>query len=175
METSDLRRERKDSGELGNLPIFFHVMDDSVDAAILAEVSRDPRATLAQLSDRVGLGVSAVQARLRRLESSGVIVGYRAILDPEAVGKSLSAFIEITPLDPSQPDNAPELLEHLAEIEACHSIAGDASYMLFVRVATPRHLEGLIRDIRLAASVRTRTTVVLQTFYENRPMSLGEP
>jgi len=147
-------------------------MDDPVDTAILAEVSRDPRATLSQISDRVGLGVSAVQARLRRLESSGVIVGYRVVLDPEAVGKSLSAFIEITPLDPSQPDNAPELLEHLPAIEACHSIAGDAAYILFVRVATPRDLEALIRDIRAAAAVSTRTTVVLQTFYENRPIAL---
>ena len=131
----------------------------------------DARATLAQISQAVGLSVSAVQTRLRRLETRGVILGYRALLDPEAVGKSLSAFIEITPLDPSQPDNAPELLEHLAEIEACHSIAGDASYILFVRVATPRDLEALIRDIRLAASVSTRTTVVLQTFYENRPIA----
>jgi len=147
-------------------------MDDPVDTAILAEVSRDPRATLSQISDRVGLGVSAVQARLRRLESSGVIVGYRVVLDPEAVGKSLSAFIEITPLDPSQPDNAPELLEHLPAIEACHSIAGDAAYILFVRVATPRDLEALIRDIRAAAAVSTRTTVVLQTFYENRQIAL---
>ena len=147
-------------------------MDDPVDLAILTEVSRDPRATLAQLSESVGLGVSAVQARLRRLESTGVIAGYRAILDPDAVGRSLSAFIEITPLDPSQPDNAPELLEHLAAIEACHSIAGDASYILFVRVATPRDLEALIRDIRLAASVSTRTTGGLQTFYENRPIAL---
>ena len=148
-------------------------MDDPVDLAIVGEVSRDPRATLAQLSERVGLGVSAVQARLRRLESTGVITGYRAIIDPQAVGKTLSAFIEITPLDPSQPDNAPELLEHLGAIEACHSIAGDASYILFVRVATPRDLEALIRDIRLAASVTTRTTVVLQTFYENRPIALN--
>ena len=147
-------------------------MDDPVDLSILAEVSRDPRATLAQLSERVGLGVSAVQARLRRLESTGVIAGYRVTLDPEAVGRSLSAFIEITPLDPSQPDNAPELLEHLTAIEACHSIAGDAAYILFVRVGTPRDLESLIRDIRLAASVTTRTTVVLQTFYENRPIAL---
>lgn len=145
-------------------------MNDPVDVSIVSAVAQDPRATLAQLSEAVGLSVSAVQARLRRLESSGVIAGYRAMLDPEAVGKPLSAFIEITPLDPAQPDNAPELLEHLSEIEACHSIAGDASYMLFVRVATPRHLESLIRDIRLAASVSTRTTVVLQTFYENRPI-----
>lgn len=147
-------------------------MDDAVDQAITQELARDGRATLAQLSEVAGLSISATQARVRRLESKGVIVGYRAVLDAEAIGKPLSAFIEITPLDPSQPDNAPELLEHLDEIEACHSIAGDASYILFVRVATPRRLESLIRDIRLAASVNTRTTVVLQTFYENRPVSL---
>lgn len=145
-------------------------VDDPVDAGIIREVSRDGRATLGDISRTVGLSVSAVQARLRRLEARGVIVGYRAVLDAEAVGRPLAAFIEITPLDPAQPDNAPELLEHLTAIEACHSIAGDASYMLFVRVATPRDLEALIRDIRLAASVRTRTTVVLQTFYENRPI-----
>ena len=143
---------------------------NDVDAGIIRALARDGRATLAQLSGDVGLSVSAVQARLKRLESEGAITGYRATIDPEIVGKPLSAFIEITPLDPGQPDNAPELLEHLTEIEACHSIAGDASYILFVRVATPRHLESLIRDIRQAASVNTRTTVVLQTFYENRPL-----
>ena len=145
-------------------------MDDSVDRSILAAISRDGRATLSQLSDAVGLSVSAVQSRLRRLETRGVISGYRAILDPEQVGTPLSAFIEITPLDPAQPDNAPELLEHLDAIEACHSIAGDASYMLFVRVASPRALEELVRDVRLAANVSTRTTVVLQTYYEHRPI-----
>jgi len=150
-------------------------LDDPVDARIVREISRDARATLAELSKAVGLSVSAVQARLRRLESRGIIVGYRAVLDAEAIGRPLSAFIEITPLDPAQPDNAPELLEHLTAIEACHSVAGDASYMLFVRVATPRDLESLIRDIRLAASVNTRTTIVLQTFYEHRPIAPVAP
>ena len=140
-------------------------MDDPVDDAIVSELARDGRATLA---------ISATQARVRRLETQGVIVGYRAVLDAEAIGRPLSAFIEITPLDPGQPDNAPELLEHLTAIEACHSIAGDASYMLFVRVATPRDLEALIRDIRQAASVNTRTTVVLQTFYEHRPIAAAD-
>lgn len=138
-------------------------------------ISRDGRATLATLSEAVGLSVSAVQSRLRRLETRGVITGYRAVLDPERVGMPLSAFIEITPLDAAQPDNAPELLEHLTSIEACHSIAGDASYMLFVRVASPSALEQLVRDIRLAANVSTRTTVVLQTYYEHRPIVPGEP
>ena len=145
-------------------------LDDDIGAGIVREVSRNARATLAELSAAVGLSVSAVQTRLRRLEARGVITGYRALLDAEAVGKPLAAFVEITPLDPAQPDNAPELLEHLSEIEAYHSIAGDASYILLVRVATPRHLESLIRDIRAAASVNTRTTIVLQTFYENRPI-----
>ncbi|HWV48526.1 MAG TPA: Lrp/AsnC family transcriptional regulator [Microbacterium sp.] len=149
-------------------------MEDAVDRAIIAEVSRDARATLAQLSEAVGLGTSAVQSRLKRLESRGIITGYRALVDAEQVGKPLSAFIEITPLDPAQPDNAPELLEHLTAIEACHSIAGAASYMLFVRVPTPRALEELVRDIRLAANVSTRTTVVLQTFYEHRPIVPAE-
>jgi Lrp/AsnC family leucine-responsive transcriptional regulator len=145
-------------------------LDDATDIAIVQAISTDARATLAQLSEKVGLSISAVQSRLRRLESRGVIGGYRPLLDAEALGKPLAAFVEITPLDPAQPDNAPELLAHLDAIEACHSIAGDASYMLFVRVASPRALEDLIREIRLAASVNTRTTVVLQTFFENRPI-----
>lgn len=145
-------------------------LDDVTDAAIVREISLDARATLAHLSERVGLSVSAVQTRLRRLESRGVIRGYRPVLDAEALGRPLAAFIEITPLDPAQPDNAPELLAHLTAIEACHSIAGDAAYMLFVRVPTPRHLEELIRDIRAAAQVNTRTTIVLQTFFEHRPI-----
>ena len=144
-------------------------MDDAVDHQIIAEVSREGRATLAELSAATGLSVSAAQARLRKLEARGVITGYRAVVDPEAVGRPLAAFIEITPLDPAQPDNAPELLEHLDAIEACHSIAGDAAYMLFARVASPRALEELVREIRHAASVNTRTTVVLQTFFEHRP------
>ncbi|WP_062461241.1 Lrp/AsnC family transcriptional regulator [Demequina soli] len=149
-------------------------MQDPVDARLVAEVSRDGRATLAQLAAHVGLSTSAVQARLRRLEAGGVITGYRALVDPEAAGRPLSAFIEITPLDPERADDVPELLEHLDAVEACHSIAGDASYMLFVRVGSPLDLEALIRDIRRAVRVNTRTTVVLQTFYENRPLVPAE-
>ena len=145
-------------------------LEDPIDEGIVRAMSANARATLADVSATVGLSISAVQTRLRRLEARGVITGYRAIVEPSAVGKPLSAFIQITPLDPGQPDNAPELLEHLDEIEACHSIAGEASYVLFVRVASPRRLESLLGEIRSAASVSTQTTVVLQTYYENRPI-----
>ncbi|WP_300342768.1 Lrp/AsnC family transcriptional regulator [Nesterenkonia sp.] len=145
---------------------------DQIDDVILRQLSQDARTTLAQLSEQTGLSVSAVQTRVRRLESRGVIRGYKAELSPEALGRPLSAFIEITPLDPAQADDAPQRLEHLAAIEGCYSVAGDASYMLFVRVPTPRDLEALIREIRQAASVNTRTTVVLQTFFEGRPIGI---
>ncbi len=80
----------------------------------------------------------------------------------------MAAFVEITPLDPSDPDDAPERLRGLTEIESCYSIAGDASYLLLVRVATPRELEDLLQKIRGTAGVRTRTTVVLSTPFEGR-------
>jgi Lrp/AsnC family leucine-responsive transcriptional regulator len=113
--------------------------------------------------------VSAVQARVRRLEGDGVIRGYAARVDPEAVGLPLAALIAITPLDPAQPDDSPDRLADLPEIEACHSVAGDDAYVLFVRVESPSALEELIRKIRKRANVSTRTTVVLQTFFERNP------
>ncbi len=126
----------------------------------------DGRATLSNLAEKASLSVSAVQSRVRRLEARGVIRGYSAKVDPEALGQLLSAFVAITPLDPSQPDDAPALLQHIPGIEECHSVAGEESYMLLVRVASPRHLEQLLQEIRATANVRTRSTIILQTFYD---------
>ncbi len=126
----------------------------------------DGRATLSNLAEKASLSVSAVQSRVRRLEARGVIRGYTAKVDPEALGQLLSAYVAITPLDPSQPDDAPALLQHIPGIEECHSVAGEESYMLLVRVASPRHLEQLLQEIRATANVRTRSTIILQTFYD---------
>jgi Lrp/AsnC family transcriptional regulator, leucine-responsive regulatory protein len=141
---------------------------DEVDRTLVRELVADGRATLAELATATGLSVSAVQSRVRRLESRGVVTGYNARVDPEAFGQMLSAFVAITPLDPSQPDDAPARLEHIAEIEACYSVAGDESYVLFVRVESPRALEVLLQQIRTAANVRTRSTIILNTFYSDR-------
>src|SRR3954462_5062594 len=141
---------------------------DDIDRVLARELVADGRATLAHLAAVAGLSVSAVQSRVRRLESRGVVTGYSARVDPEAFGHMLSAFVAITPLDPSQPDDAPARLEHIAEIEACYSVAGEESYVLFVRVPSPRDLEGLLQQIRTAANVGTRSTVILNTFYSQR-------
>lgn len=141
------------------------VLDD-IDRLLLRELMVDGRATLSNLADKAGLSVSAVQSRVRRLEARGVIRGYTAKVDPEALGNMLSAFVAITPLDPSLPDDAPARLQHISAIESCHSVAGEESYVLLVRVESPRHLEHLLHEIRATASVKTRSTVILQTFYE---------
>jgi Lrp/AsnC family leucine-responsive transcriptional regulator len=141
------------------------VLDD-IDRLLIRELVADGRATLSILADKAGLSVSAVQSRVRRLEARGVIRGYTAKVDPAALGQMLSAFVAITPLDPSQPDDAPARLAHIPAIESCHSVAGAESYVLMVRVASPQHLERLLREIRATASVQTRSTIILQTFYD---------
>ena len=142
-------------------------LDDS-DRTLVRELVVNGRATLSELAASAGLSVSAVQSRVRRLESRGVVMGYSARINPEAVGNMLSAFVAITPLDPSQPDDAPALLEHFAEIESCHSVAGEESYVLLVRVESARALEDLLQRIRTTANVQTRSTIILRTFYSGR-------
>jgi Lrp/AsnC family leucine-responsive transcriptional regulator len=139
---------------------------DAIDLQLATTLVTDGRTTLKALGEITGLSVSAVQSRVRRLEADGVIRGYTALVDAEAIGLPLAALIAITPLDPAQPDDAPDKLAGLPEIEACHSVAGEDAYVLFVRVASPSALEALIREIRRRANVSTRTTVVLQTFFE---------
>jgi Lrp/AsnC family transcriptional regulator, leucine-responsive regulatory protein len=145
---------------------------EQTDRRIVALLSQDGRMSFTDLAKETGLSVSAVHQRVRRLQQRGVLRGFTALVDTEAVGLPLTAFVSIKPTDPSAPDDAPERLRDLTAIEACHSVAGDESYILKVRVASPAALEALLQDIRAAAAVSTRTTVVLSTPFEARPPAL---
>jgi hypothetical protein len=101
--------------------------------------------------------------------TSGCAGWSSAAVDHDALGLSLTAFVAIRPLDPSQPDDAPDRLSKLPQIESCYSVAGEDFYLLLVRVENPLALERLLQEIRSAANVTTRTTVVLSTPYEHRP------
>jgi Lrp/AsnC family leucine-responsive transcriptional regulator len=142
---------------------------EEIDRAIVAALSADGRLSYTDLAERVGLSVSAVHQRVRRLEQRGVIRGYTARIDYEAIGLPLTAFVAIRPIDASAPDDAPVRLSGLPEIESCYSVAGEDFYLLLVRVKSPGDLERLLQEIRTAANVTTRTTVVLSTPYEARP------
>jgi Lrp/AsnC family leucine-responsive transcriptional regulator len=141
---------------------------EPTDRAIVAALAADGRQSYTDLAERVGLSVSAVHQRVRRLEQRGVVKGYAARVDHDAIGIGLTAFIAIRPIDPAAPDDAPQRLAGLPEIEACYSLAGEDSYLLLVRVPGTTDLERLIQEIRTAANVSTRTTVVLSIPYEGR-------
>ncbi|MFC5906873.1 Lrp/AsnC family transcriptional regulator [Streptacidiphilus monticola] len=145
---------------------------EELDRQIVQLLVADGRMSYTDLGKATGLSTSAVHQRVRRLEQRGVIRGYAAIVDPEAVNLPLTAFISVKPFDPSAPDDTPERLTGIEEIEACHSVAGDENYILKVRVGSPGDLEDLLARIRAAAGVSTRTTVVLSTPYEARPPRL---
>jgi len=145
---------------------------EELDRQIVRLLAADGRMSYTDLGRATGLSTSAAHQRVRRLEQRGVIRGYAATLEPEAIGLPLTAFISIKAIDTSAPDDAPDRLRELPEIEACHSVAGEESYILKVRVATPGELETLLATIRAKANVSTRTTIVLSTPYEARPPRL---
>lgn len=144
---------------------------EETDRKILALLAQDGRMSFTDLGRATGLSTSAVHQRVKRLEQRGLIRGYGATIDYEQLGRPLVAFISIRPIDPSQPDDSPERLRGIAEIESCWSVAGEESYILKLRAETPSQLEGLLARVRAAANVSTRTTIVLNTFYENRPVT----
>jgi Lrp/AsnC family transcriptional regulator, leucine-responsive regulatory protein len=149
--------------------MIFGTMDDR-DKLILSALQENARATLGEIADRVGLAASSVHDRVRKLEQAGIIKAYRAEVDPEAVGLFVTALVSVMPLDPRQPDDLPERVLEFAEVEDCHSVAGDENYILKVRTRTTSDLEDLLRRLREKAGVQTRTTVVLSTPFEHRPL-----
>jgi Lrp/AsnC family transcriptional regulator, leucine-responsive regulatory protein len=142
---------------------------EEIDRRIVSLLSRNGRMSFTELARQAGLSVSAVHQRVRRLETDGVITGYVALCNPDAIGLPLTAFVSIKPFDQAAPDDVPDKLKDLEAIEACHSVAGEENYILKVRVGSPRDLEDLLQQIRTLANVSTHTTVVLSTPYENRP------
>jgi Lrp/AsnC family leucine-responsive transcriptional regulator len=146
------------------------VLDDR-DAAILAALQADARATYADVAARVGLSASSVHDRVRKLEAAGVITAYRAVVNPEAVGLMVTALIAASPLDPQQPDDLPDRLADFPEVEDCLSVAGEANYVLKVRTRSTSDLEDLIRRLREQVGVATRTTIALSIPFEGRPVT----
>jgi Lrp/AsnC family leucine-responsive transcriptional regulator len=146
-------------------------MLDARDRAIVTALQEDGRATYADVARRVGLSASSVHDRVRKLEELGVIRGYRAEIDAEAVGLFVTAIVAVMPLDPKQPDDLPDRVVEFPEVEDCLSVAGEANYILKVRTRTTSDLEDLLRRIREKAGVQTRTTVVLSIPFEDRPLS----
>ena len=116
---------------------------DVTNGRILAELQNDARVSLAELGRRVGLSAPAVADRLARLEEDGTITGYRAEIDPRALGYTLSVVIRIRPA-PRELRKVAELAQRTPEVVECHRITGEDCYFIKAHVRDVTHLEEVI-------------------------------
>ena len=143
---------------------------DRFDRAILSAMAADGRITVTDLARRVGLSKSPTQARLRRLEAEGFILGYRAILDPIRLGLDHVAFVEVRLTDTREAALAAfnAAVARIPEIEQAHLIAGNFDYLLKVRVQDMRTYRRVLAEkiSTLPHISSTSTDVAMQSVKE---------
>ena len=135
-------------------------MMDDIDHKILGELSTDGRVSFAELGRRVSLSSPAVADRIQRLERDGVITGYRAVIDPRALGYQLTAIVRIKPA-PGLLPRIPELAEQIPEVAECHRITGEDCFYLTVHLRSIDELSGLLD--RFLVYGQTTTSIVNST------------
>jgi Lrp/AsnC family leucine-responsive transcriptional regulator len=147
---------------------------ESLDRTIALALAKDSSLSLTDFAAQLDVPSSTLHQRVKKLESRGVITGYRAEIDKRQVGLKINALVSLTPIDPAAPDDIVEKISKIAEIESCWSVAGVESYIVKVAVAEPEALEELLARIRAAANVSTKTSVILSTAFESRPPAIPE-
>ena len=147
---------------------------DSIDKQILAALMADGRMTWAELAARTGLSAAAAAQRVRRLERAGLIAGYAARLEPEALGAGLLAFVFVRFNDPRLRRGFLRKVRALPWIQECHHVAGDLDYLLKIRCSGTKELERIV-SVELKDRCRaaeTRTTIVLGSEKETTALPL---
>jgi Lrp/AsnC family leucine-responsive transcriptional regulator len=150
-------------------------MTNELDSKAIAILSAHARVSWAELAQQLGLSAPAAADRVRRLEERGVIRGYTAVLDAEALGYPLTAFVALTLERPERRQGFIARLGQLPEVIECHHTAGDDDYLLKVRTKGTRDLDRLLsEEIKgIEGVLRTRTTVVLSTWKETLAVPLN--
>jgi len=141
---------------------------DELDVRIVRKLADRGRITWSDLASWLGLSAPATAERVRRLEERGVIRGFAALLDPEAMGCPLLALVSVTLEKPSHRAGFLRWVADAPEVMECHHVAGDDDYLLKLRCAGTQALERLVSDglKALPGVLRTRTTIVLSTVKE---------
>lgn len=148
---------------------------DAIDIKVIQYLVTQGRITWSELASVLQLSAPATADRVRRLEERGVIRGYAAIVDPEAVGCGLTAFVAVTLQQPKYRAKFLQRIQELSEVVECHHVTGDDDYLLKVRCRNTRDLERVVsEEIKgLSGIQRTRTTVVLSTNKETVELPLN--
>lgn len=148
-------------------------MLDQTDLKILFILQNNGRKRLADIADEVELSAPAVMERVKKLESSGVIKGYQALLDGKKVGKDVTAFIGVSIGNQRDIDQFATQMLRYRDVLECHHVTGDESFILKVKSANTGSLEKLLGQIRSVAGVtRTVTKIVLSTAKESQALEL---
>lgn len=142
---------------------------DAKDRQILGLLERNARLAYGEIGAAVGLAGSSVHDRVRKLEKQGIVKGYRAEIDFEAAGFPITAIVSLA-LRPASPADIPAKIAEFELVESCYSVAGDNSYALVVRAPSTKDLEELLDALRAKLEVVTRSTVVLSTPFQHRPL-----
>jgi Lrp/AsnC family leucine-responsive transcriptional regulator len=144
---------------------------DAIDLRIIGELQRDARLSLAELGRRVALSAPAVGERVQRLEDTGVITGYRAEVDPAALGFPITIMVRLRPAQRELARIA-KIADECPEIVECHRMTGDDCYYVVAHLRTMAELEPLLD--RFTPYARTTTSVLQSSPVPRRPLPLDE-
>jgi DNA-binding Lrp family transcriptional regulator len=152
---------------------------DAIDRKILAELQARGRLTVTELAQRAGLSVAPCHRRLRELERTGVIRGYRAIIDPATIGLGFEVLVQVT-MDREDASTITDFEQRLAaipEVRHAERLFGDPDYLLRVATASLEAYQAL-RDHKLATLPgvqKLTSTIVMKRIVEDRPYPTQPP
>ena len=144
---------------------------DAVNRRVLEELLQDPRLTMSELGRRVGMSSPAVTERVRRLEETGVIRGYRLELDPVALGLPIAAYVRIRP-NAGQLPRIAELAQQIPEVVECHRVTGEDCFILKVYIPAIDQLDRLLDSFLLYGT--TSTSIIQSSPVPLRPPPLPD-
>jgi Lrp/AsnC family leucine-responsive transcriptional regulator len=140
---------------------------DGIDRLILDTIQRDGRASLAVIGERAGLSISATNERIRKLEARGLVTGWGARVNAADAGYDLLAYMLVLLSGPEHEQAFRELIQSLDEVQECHHVTGEWSYLLKVRTRGTAGLERLLAKLKVASGLaRSMTTIALSTVKE---------
>jgi Lrp/AsnC family leucine-responsive transcriptional regulator len=145
---------------------------DAVNLRLLAELHENPRLPISELARRVGMSAPAVSERIQRLESTGVIVGYRMEVDPVALGMPVTALVRVRP-GPGQLPKIAQAARDTPQVVECHRITGEDCFFLKVHAPSIPELEEVLDRFLLFG--QTTTSIVVSTPVPARPLALPDP
>jgi Lrp/AsnC family leucine-responsive transcriptional regulator len=152
---------------------------DRIDRAILEELQRDGRLAITELAQRVGLSTSPCSERVRRLEREKVILGYHARVDPEALGRGLLVFVELTLSSKSSQtfEAVRQALLLEPRVIECHLISGSFDYLVKARLSAMREYRDLLGQIlrQIPVPAQSNSYVVMEEIKEGLALPVDAP